>query len=59
MTELLLALADSSHRAASWFQEIPADEFFTRQGETWSPSDNLDHMIKAVKPITKHTIAKK
>jgi hypothetical protein len=53
MTELISALANSSHSATSWFHEIPADQFFTRQGEAWSPSDNLDHMIKAVKPITK------
>lgn len=52
-TELIAALANSNQRAAAWFQEIPASDFFTRSGEVWSPSDNLDHMIRAVKPITK------
>jgi uncharacterized damage-inducible protein DinB len=51
--ELFTALRESNQRAAGWFQEIPAADFFKRQGEAWSPSDNLDHMIKAVKPITK------
>jgi len=50
---LFSALKESNQRAASWFLEIPAADFFERQGETWAPSENLDHMIKAVKPITK------
>jgi DinB family protein len=51
--KILAALKDSNQRAANWFQEIQVTEFFTRHGEVWSPSDNLDHLIKAVKPITK------
>jgi len=51
--DLIPALQDSSQRAAHWFQEIPVSDFFIREGEVWSPSDNLDHLIKAVKPITK------
>ncbi len=51
--ELFAALKDSNQRAGTWFLEIPASDFFTREGEVWSHSDNLDHMIKAVKPITK------
>jgi hypothetical protein len=51
--KLMDALVESNHQAAIWFREIPAIDFFTRQGDIWSPSDNLDHLIKAVKPITK------
>ena len=51
-SELLAALKDSNQRAEQWFLEIPANEFFTRHGDVWSPSDNVDHLIKAVKPIT-------
>jgi uncharacterized damage-inducible protein DinB len=51
--EILNALKDASQRAAVWFQEIPAGDFFTRQHEAWSLSDHLDHLIKAVKPVTK------
>ena len=51
-TELITALKDSNQRAEQWFLKIPANEFFTRHGDVWSPSDNVDHLIKAVKPIT-------
>ena len=51
--KLLAILRDSNQRAVNWFQAIPAEDFFTRQGEIWSHSDNLDHLIKAVKPVTK------
>jgi hypothetical protein len=52
-TELITALKDSNQRAENWFLEIPASRFFTRQGEVWSASDNVDHLIKSVKPLTK------
>jgi DinB family protein len=51
--DLLATLKDSNRRAAAWFQGIAVNNFFERDGDVWSPSDNLDHMIKAVKPITK------
>ena len=51
--ELIAALEESSRRTEAWFQDLPASGFFTRHGDSWSPSDNLDHLIKAVKPITK------
>ena len=51
--DLLDALKDSNERAEIWFRAIPADVFFTRQGEVWSPSDNVDHLIKSVKPVTR------
>ena len=51
--ELLTALKDSNQRAENWFRIIPTRDFFTRHGEVWSPSDNVDHLIKAVKPISK------
>jgi uncharacterized damage-inducible protein DinB len=51
--ELFAALKDSNQLAANWFLELPAGDFFTRTREVWSPSDNLDHLIKAVRPITK------
>lgn len=51
--DLFAALKDSNQRATHWFQGVPTSFFFTREREVWSPSDNLDHLIKAVKPITK------
>lgn len=51
--QIISSLKDSGQHAQNWFEAIPADQFFTRQGESWSASDNVDHMIKAIKPITK------
>jgi len=51
--ELMSIIQDSNQRVTDWFMEIPADTFFTRHGEEWSVSDNLDHLIEAHKPITK------
>jgi len=50
--ELISILKDSRQRVIEWFTKIPAQDFFTRQGEVWSPSDNVDHLIRAHKPIT-------
>jgi DinB superfamily len=52
-TELITALKDSHQRVTTRFIEIPVENFFTRQGEVWSPSDNVDHLIKSHKPIAK------
>jgi DNA-binding response OmpR family regulator len=52
-TELIATLHDSNQRVINWFTAVPAEHFFTRQGEVWSASDNVDHLIKAHKPISK------
>ena len=52
-TELIAELKDSNQRVTKWFTEIPAEDFFLRQGEVWSASDNVDHLIKSHKPIAK------
>ena len=49
--ELIDILEESNQRVTEWFKAIPAKNFFTRRGEVWSASDNLDHLIKAHKPI--------
>jgi uncharacterized damage-inducible protein DinB len=51
-TELITALKDANQRVTNWFTEIPANDFFTRQSDVWSPSDNMDHLIRSVKPLT-------
>jgi len=51
--DLLTALQDSNERAEKWFIEIPANAFFARSENAWSPSDNVDHLIKAVAPVAK------
>lgn len=52
-TKLIAELKDSNQRVTNWFTEIPAEDFFLRQGEIWSESDNVDHLIKSHKPISK------
>ena len=52
-TELFAELKESNQRVTKWFIEIPAEDFFTRHGEVWSASDNMDHLIKSHKPISK------
>ena len=51
--EIILAIRDSGQRAQEWFSAIPAEEYFHREGEVWSASDNVDHLIKAIKPVKK------
>jgi hypothetical protein len=50
--EIISTLKDSRQRVLDWFTAIPAKDFFTRQGEEWSPSDNVDHLIRAHQPVT-------
>jgi len=52
-SELLDALKDSNQRVLKWFTEIQAGRFFHREGEVWSASDNLDHLIRSHKPLAK------
>lgn len=52
-TELFAALKDSHQRVVNWFTEMPVDEFFQREGDAWSASDNVDHLIRSHKPIAK------
>ncbi|HQU35607.1 MAG TPA: DinB family protein [Anaerolineales bacterium] len=49
--DLLSKLKDSNQRVINWFTEIPAGKFFHREGEVWSASDNVDHLIRSHKPI--------
>ena len=51
--EILGTLTNTNHRVTDWFSALPSSDFFTRQANVWSSSDNLDHLIKAVKPVTK------
>jgi len=51
--DLIAVLNDSNRRVINWFTEFPTERFFTRGGDVWSASDNLDHLIKAHKPVAK------
>ena len=45
-SELISGLHDSNQRVANWFTEIQTKDFFTRQAEVWSASDNIGHLIE-------------
>ncbi|MEW6403348.1 MAG: DinB family protein [Chloroflexota bacterium] len=51
--ELIHSLKAADQRVTSWFEQIPAGAFFTRQGEEWSASENMDHLIRSHKPLVK------
>lgn len=48
---IISELKNSRERAIDWFDAIPSEQFFIRSGEVWSASDNVDHLIRAIKPI--------
>jgi len=48
---IMTEIKNSDQRAKEWFDAIPAGQFFVRNGEAWSASDNVDHLIKSVKQI--------
>jgi hypothetical protein len=50
--QLIHMLEVSNQRVIDWFTAISPDDFFIRYGEVWSPSDNVDHLIKAHEPVT-------
>jgi len=51
--EIVSALQESSKYMQEWYSSFSAKEYFARHGEVWSASDNVDHLIKAIKPIAK------
>ena len=51
--EITIAIKEAHQRAQDWFNAIPAANFFHREGNVWSASDNVDHLIRSVKPVAK------
>lgn len=48
---ILDEIATASQKAIAWFDAIPPEQFFTRQPPAWSASDNVDHLIRAIRPV--------
>lgn len=48
---ILDEIAKATQKAVAWFDAIPADQFFARQPPAWSASDNVDHLIRAIRPV--------
>jgi hypothetical protein len=49
---IIAELQNSCQRAIDWFNAIPTSQLFARTTGDWSASDNVDHLIKAIKPVT-------
>ena len=50
--DLLDGIKTATQAALTWFDAIPTGQFFARRGEVWSASDNVDHLIRAIRPVT-------
>jgi hypothetical protein len=48
---ILTEIKNATQRAVAWFEAIPAEAFFTRHAEAWSASDNVDHLIRSIRPV--------
>lgn len=50
---LVLALEKIHQNVTNYFADVPAENLFIRPDDGWSLSDNLDHLVKSVKPIVR------
>lgn len=48
---LLIETKKATDIAVTWYAAIPANEFFVRHGAAWSASDNVDHLIRAIRMV--------
>ncbi|HYC88509.1 MAG TPA: DinB family protein [Thermoanaerobaculia bacterium] len=51
--EILRSLDDIQRDSAAYWSAFPRDEFFAKIGEAWSPADNVRHLAKSIRPVTK------
>jgi hypothetical protein len=51
--EILSALDRIQAEGAAYWSAFPAEEFFAKIGEAWSPADNVRHLAKSIRPVTK------
>lgn len=49
--EITGALSAEFESVHSYFSDIPQTLFFTAPPNVWSPAENLDHLIRACKPV--------
>lgn len=52
-TQLVHMLKVSNQRVIDWFTAITVEDFFICYRGEWSASENVDHLIKAHKPVAK------
>ena len=51
--QLINMLKVSNQRVIDWFTAITVEDFFIRYRGEWSAAENVDHLIKAHKPVAK------
>ena len=51
--ELLELLDRIQSEAAAYWSEFGDEEFFARIGPAWSPAENVRHLSKSIRPVTK------
>ncbi|HVE69931.1 MAG TPA: DinB family protein [Thermoanaerobaculia bacterium] len=51
--EILTFLDQVQRDSVAFWSAIPDDEFFAKIGEAWSPADNVRHLAKSIRPVTK------
>lgn len=49
--QLIHRLDISNQRVIDWFTALPVETFFIHFEKAWSASQNVDHLIKAHKPV--------
>ncbi len=49
--ELLTALDRAHREVTDFFASIPPAVFVRRPSQAWSPSDNLEHLVRSVRPV--------
>jgi hypothetical protein len=51
--EILEALDRIQSESAAYWATFSAEEFFAKIGQAWSPSENVRHLAKSIRPVTK------
>ncbi len=51
--EILRKLDAVQNESAAYWGAFDAPVFFTKLGEGWSPAENVRHLVKSIRPVTK------
>ena len=51
--EILARLDSVQREGGAYWSEFDAPAFFAKIGEAWSPAENVRHLVKSIRPVTK------
>ena len=51
--EMLRKLDDVQAESAAYWRSFDTPAFFAKLGEGWSPAENVRHLVKSIRPVTK------